>query len=127
MESARTRPSTRINRLGEKQSESRERLYELLDSTPLATVALVRDGHPVAFPTGFARIADELVIHGSTGLAVAAGADRWCVGGRVRHRARRSRRRAQRIRVVLSLPQRGCVWPVRARPRRTRNSITSRP
>jgi uncharacterized protein len=67
MESARTRPSTRINRLGEKQSESRERLHELLDSTPLATVALVRDGHPVAFPTGFARIADELVIHGSTG------------------------------------------------------------
>src|SRR6478609_2239887 len=67
MESARTRPSTRINWLGEKQSESRERLHELLDSTPLATVALVRDGHPVAFPTGFARIADELVIHGSTG------------------------------------------------------------
>jgi uncharacterized protein len=39
----------------------------LLDSTPLATVALTRDGHPVIFPTGFARIADELVIHGSTG------------------------------------------------------------
>src|SRR6476646_2442318 len=67
MESARTRPSTRINRLGEEQSGSRERLHELLDSTPLATVALHRDGHPVAFPTGFARIADELVIHGSSG------------------------------------------------------------
>ncbi len=30
-------------------------------------MALVRDGHPVIFPTGFARVDDELVIHGSTG------------------------------------------------------------
>ncbi|MDH6197459.1 nitroimidazol reductase NimA-like FMN-containing flavoprotein (pyridoxamine 5'-phosphate oxidase superfamily) [Mycobacterium frederiksbergense] len=72
-----TQPSTRVTRLDEKQNTSRERLYELLDSTPLATIALVRDGHPVVFPTGFARIADELVIHGSTGSpwmrALAAG------------------------------------------------------
>ena len=73
-----TTPSTKVSRLSELQSESRSRLDELLDSTPLATVALVRDGHPVVFPTGFARIADELVIHGSTGApwmrALAAGA-----------------------------------------------------
>ena len=62
-----TTPSTRISRLNEMQSMSRNQLDELLDSTPLATVALVRDGHPVIFPTGFARIGDELVIHGSTG------------------------------------------------------------
>ena len=62
-----TTPSTRISRLSEKQSTSRDELDALLDSTPLATVALVRDGHPVIFPTGFARIGDELVIHGSTG------------------------------------------------------------
>ena len=62
-----TTPSTRISRLSEKQSISRDQLDELLDSTPLATVALVRDGHPVIFPTGFARVDDELVIHGSTG------------------------------------------------------------
>jgi uncharacterized protein len=60
-------PSTQVTRLAEKQSMSRDRLDELLDSTPLATIALVRDGHPVVFPTGFARIGDELVIHGSTG------------------------------------------------------------
>lgn len=60
-------PSTRVSRLSEKQSTSRRELDELLDSTPLATVALVRDGHPVIFPTGFARVDDELVIHGSTG------------------------------------------------------------
>lgn len=62
-----TQPSTRITRLDEKQSTSRSQLDELLDSTPLATIALVRDDHPVVFPTGFARVRDELVIHGSTG------------------------------------------------------------
>lgn len=71
-------PSTRVTRLPEKQRDSRAELYALLDSTPLATVAVIRDGHPSIFPTGFARIADELVIHGSTGSpwlrALAAGA-----------------------------------------------------
>jgi nitroimidazol reductase NimA-like FMN-containing flavoprotein (pyridoxamine 5'-phosphate oxidase superfamily) len=62
-----TTPPTEVSRLSELQSQSRSQLYELLDSTPLATVALVRDGHPVIFPTGFARIDDDLVIHGSTG------------------------------------------------------------
>ena len=73
-----TTPSTQITRLREKQDTSRDSLDELLDSTPLATVALVRDGHPVVFPTGFARIGDEFVIHGSTGSpwlrALASGA-----------------------------------------------------
>jgi nitroimidazol reductase NimA-like FMN-containing flavoprotein (pyridoxamine 5'-phosphate oxidase superfamily) len=73
-----SQPSTRVTRISEKQDASRSRLDELLDSTPLATVALVRDGHPVIFPTGFARIGDDVVIHGSTGSpwmrALAAGA-----------------------------------------------------
>ncbi|CAN5636672.1 pyridoxamine 5'-phosphate oxidase family protein [soil metagenome] len=62
-----SQPPTRISRLSEKQSASRADLFALLDATPLATIALVRDGHPVIFPTGFARIDDEFVIHGSTG------------------------------------------------------------
>ena len=73
-----TQPSTKVTRLGEKQNTSRGSLDQLLDSTPLATIAMVRDGHPVVFPTGFARIAGEFVIHGSTGSpwmrALAAGA-----------------------------------------------------
>ena len=60
-------PPTEVSRLREKQSTSRERLDAALDSTPLATVAFIRDGHPVALPIGFARIGDELLIHGSTG------------------------------------------------------------
>ena len=51
-----TTPSTQVTRLREMQDTSRDRLDELLDSTPLATIALVRDGHPVVFPTGFARV-----------------------------------------------------------------------
>jgi uncharacterized protein len=73
-----SQPSTKISRLSEKQSASRQELDALLDSTPLATIALVQDGHPVAFPTGFARIGDDIVIHGSTGSpwlrAIALGA-----------------------------------------------------
>ncbi|MFC7677139.1 pyridoxamine 5'-phosphate oxidase family protein [Mycolicibacterium sp. GCM10028919] len=73
-----TRPSTRVTRLGEKQTASREALDALLASTPLATIALVRDGHPTVFPTGFTRVGDDLVVHGSTGSpwlrALAAGA-----------------------------------------------------
>ncbi|MGW0162471.1 pyridoxamine 5'-phosphate oxidase family protein [Mycobacterium sp. NPDC003323] len=61
------RPSTQVTRLREKQRTARDDLDALLDSTPLATVALIRDGHPVAFPIGFARLGDDLVIHGSTG------------------------------------------------------------
>ncbi len=71
-------PSTAVSRLAELQSTSRRQLDDLLDSTPLATVALVRGGHPVALPIGFARIDDEVVIHGSTGSpwlsALAGGA-----------------------------------------------------
>lgn len=60
-------PSTHVSRLPDKQNHSRAALDDLLRSTPLATIALVRDGHPTIFPTGFARLGDELVIHGSTG------------------------------------------------------------
>jgi nitroimidazol reductase NimA-like FMN-containing flavoprotein (pyridoxamine 5'-phosphate oxidase superfamily) len=67
-----------VTRLGEKQTASRDALDALLASTPLATIALVRDGHPTVFPTGFTRVGDELVVHGSTGSpwlrALAAGA-----------------------------------------------------
>jgi uncharacterized protein len=73
-----TLPPTRVTRLGEKQTASREALDALLASTPLATIALVRDGHPTVFPTGFTRVGDDLVVHGSTGSpwlrALAAGA-----------------------------------------------------
>ena len=51
----------------EKQNTDRTTLDALLDSTPLATVAFISDGHPVALPIGFVRFGDELIVHGSTG------------------------------------------------------------
>ena len=109
-----TTPSTKVSRLSELQSESRSQLDELLDSTPLATVALVRDGHPVIFPTGFARIDDELVIHGSTGApwmrALAAGAPGGCIGDWVR----RNHGGTQRIRILVPLSQRRRIRSLRA-------------
>ncbi len=71
-------PTTDVSRLSDKQSRSREELDALLDTTPLAVVAFIRDGHPAALPIGFARLGDEVVIHGSTGSpwlrALSAGA-----------------------------------------------------
>ena len=67
VDAAPVHPSTELSRLAERQSHSREQLDALLDSTVLATVAFIRDGHPVALPIGAARLGDELVIHGSTG------------------------------------------------------------
>lgn len=60
-------PSTAVTRMRERQSPSRTDLDAVLDSTPLATVAFVRDGHPVALPIGAVRRGDEVVIHGSSG------------------------------------------------------------
>ncbi|MEI7913659.1 MAG: pyridoxamine 5'-phosphate oxidase family protein [Mycobacteriaceae bacterium] len=60
-------PSTRVSRLSERQRMDRADLDAVLDATPLAVVAFVRDSHPVALPIGFARLGDEVVIHGSTG------------------------------------------------------------
>jgi hypothetical protein len=60
-------PNTEVSRLREKQIHDRDHLDALLDRVPLVTIAFIRDGHPVALPIGFARIGDELVIHGSTG------------------------------------------------------------
>lgn len=61
------RPPTAISRQPERQRVARDELDALLDTTPLATVAFVRDGHPVAMPTAAARLGDDLVIHGSVG------------------------------------------------------------
>lgn len=62
-----SQPCTAVTRMRERQSASRADLDAVLDSTPLATVAFVRDAHPVALPIGMARLGDEVVIHGSTG------------------------------------------------------------
>lgn len=54
-------------RMPEKMSEARAALDELFASSVLAHIALIVDDRPVVFPTAFAVIDNQLVIHGSTG------------------------------------------------------------
>lgn len=56
-----------MTRLPEKESKDADRLHTLLDSTRLAHIGLVADGHPLVVPTGFVRDGDRLLVHGSTG------------------------------------------------------------
>jgi len=69
---------TRVRRLRERQVRDREVLYEILDGGLVAHVALCVDGGPVLLPVAYARDADRLLLHGSTGAgllrAAASGA-----------------------------------------------------
>lgn len=60
-------PPTRISRLRELQVEDRPALDSLLDGARVAHIGFDVDGHPVVLPTAMARMADSVVVHGSTG------------------------------------------------------------
>ena len=69
---------TRVHRLGDRAVHDRQAMYEILDSTVLCHVGLVFDHQPFVLPMGFARVGDEILLHGSTGARfmreLAAGA-----------------------------------------------------
>lgn len=58
---------TRIRRLPERASHSREDLYSVLDASMVAHVAVSVEGVPHILPMAYARIGDDLYLHGSTG------------------------------------------------------------
>lgn len=60
-------PPTRLTRMSDKAVDDVAALYALLDDVLLGHVAVVIDGHPVAFPTAVARYGERLLVHGSTG------------------------------------------------------------
>ncbi|MBB5787811.1 pyridoxamine 5'-phosphate oxidase family protein [Jiangella mangrovi] len=62
-----TSAPTRLTRMGDKAVTELAALHALLDDVLLGHVAVVVDGHPVAFPTAVARDGDRLLVHGSTG------------------------------------------------------------
>ena len=68
---------TRIRRLPERQVTSREVLYDIVDQSLVAHVAIVRYGLPVVIPFVPARDGDTLLLHGSTG----SGLMRACASG----------------------------------------------
>lgn len=69
---------TKVHRLSERAVTDRDAMYAILDSTVLCHVGLVFDHQPFVLPMAFARVGDEIYLHGSTGARfmrdMAAGA-----------------------------------------------------
>ena len=57
---------TRVKRLPDRGKYDRETIYPILDEAFICHVGFVIDGQPYVIPTGFARIGDDLYIHGSS-------------------------------------------------------------
>jgi uncharacterized protein len=56
---------TKLKRLPERGSHSRETIYKILDEAFICHVGFTVDDQPFVIPTGFARLGDNLLIHGS--------------------------------------------------------------
>jgi len=57
---------TRVKRLPNRGAYDRETIYAILDEAFICHVGYVLDGQPYVIPTGYARIGDDLYIHGSS-------------------------------------------------------------
>jgi len=57
---------TTLHRLPKRASYDRETINSILDEALICHVGFVADGQPYVIPTGFARIGDDLYIHGSS-------------------------------------------------------------
>jgi uncharacterized protein len=58
-------PRTTLKRLPKRGSHDREVINQILDEGFICHVGFVVDGQPIVIPTGYARIEDKLIIHGS--------------------------------------------------------------
>ena len=56
---------TRLKRLPKRGHFDRETVYEILDEGFICHVGFAPEGQPFVIPTGYARVADKLYIHGS--------------------------------------------------------------
>jgi hypothetical protein len=65
MENFQPTPNTTLKRLPQRGSFERATVYEILDAAFLCHVAFVVDEQPFVIPTSYARVNDELFIHGS--------------------------------------------------------------
>ncbi|HZR85072.1 MAG TPA: pyridoxamine 5'-phosphate oxidase family protein [Candidatus Binatia bacterium] len=57
---------TRVRRLPQRASYDRDAVYGVLDAGLVAHVGYLRGGEPVVLPFAYARVGDEIVLHGST-------------------------------------------------------------
>src|SRR6185436_19293821 len=56
---------TVLKRLPQRGSFEREQINQILDEGIVCHVGFVVDGHPVVIPTGYGRVEEDLIIHGS--------------------------------------------------------------
>ncbi len=56
---------TKVKRLSARGAYDRETIYSILDAGFICHVGFVVDSQPYVIPTGYARIGDDLYIHGS--------------------------------------------------------------
>jgi nitroimidazol reductase NimA-like FMN-containing flavoprotein (pyridoxamine 5'-phosphate oxidase superfamily) len=57
---------TKVKRLPDRGHYDRETIYSILDEALICHVGFAIDGQPYVIPTGFARMGDDLYIHGSS-------------------------------------------------------------
>lgn len=57
---------TKLRRIPKRGVFERESVYRILDEGFVCHVGFVLDGQPFVIPTGYARIGDDLMIHGSS-------------------------------------------------------------
>ncbi len=60
-----TTARTKLKRLPKRGSVERETIYQILDEAFVCHVGFTVDGQPYVIPTGYARVGDQLLIHGS--------------------------------------------------------------
>src|SRR6267154_4233359 len=58
-------PRTQVRRLPARGVYDRTQVYSILDEGYICHVGFAVDGQPYVIPTGYARLADEIFIHGS--------------------------------------------------------------
>jgi len=66
MDSSTQTERTRVKRLPNRGAYDRDTIYAILDEAFICHVGYVMDGQPYVIPTGYARIGDDLYIHGSS-------------------------------------------------------------
>jgi uncharacterized protein len=59
-------PLTRVRRHHERGSHDLEQIHQILDEAWLCHVAFVHEGQPIVLPMAYARIEDQLYLHGSS-------------------------------------------------------------
>jgi nitroimidazol reductase NimA-like FMN-containing flavoprotein (pyridoxamine 5'-phosphate oxidase superfamily) len=56
---------TKLKRIPKRGSFDRATIYQILDEAFVCHVGFTIDGHSIVIPTGYARVGDDLLIHGS--------------------------------------------------------------